>query len=398
MDLEKRPSSLHKHEPPPQPQPPQPQPQAEGCLAVAIRIPVRIVVLVLVVPVRLVWDALAVCGRFLHLRGLRPVGRALAWLGRTLIVTPLDWLIEHVLTPVARGAGVGVVWLFKAVFVWPWVGLWRYVVVPVGAGLAWLGHVLVVVPARWLYTSVLTPIGHGIAWLCRGVGHGVRWLGRTLVVIPAVWVYASVLTPIGHAIAWLAKGIGAGIAWTARGIGAGVGLLSRGIGTLLRWIFVVPAVALGRWVLAPIGRGIAVVVREIGAALGHAWRIAGYVSLAVGRFLWRLLRWLFADPVRWVYRAVLTPVGHALRDGVWRPAAQAVKGARRATRQALAAARQSVRDTRADVRRMLFGTPKEQVPVEAASGEPMPVPVARREPDTPGARTVGSSTTALTKD
>ncbi|MGW5862180.1 hypothetical protein ACWFRJ_08410 [Streptomyces sp. NPDC055239] len=464
MDLEKRPS-LHKREPEQQPLD-TPQPQAEGCLAVAIRIPVRIVVLVLVVPVRLLWDALAVCGRFLYFRALRPVGRAFAWLGRTLIVTPLEWLNEYVFTPVARGIGIGLVWLLKAVFVWPWVGLWRYVVVPVGKGLAWLGRVLVVIPAVWLYASVLTPIGHGIAWLCRGVGHGfvwlyasvlapvgraiawlargvaagasvagrgigfglvwllkavfvwpwvglwryvlvpmgkgLAWLGRVLVVIPAVWLYASVLTPVGHAIAWLAKGIGAGIAWTAWGIGAGASWLLRGIGTVLgalgRWIFVVPAVALWRWVLAPVGRGIAVVVREIVGALGHAWRIAGYISLAVGRFLGRLLRWLFVDPVRWVYRSVLAPVGHVLRDGVWRPAAQAVKDAGRATRQALAAARQSVRDARADVRRMLFGAPKGQVPVGAASAEPAPVPVARREPDTPGARTLGSSTTALTKD
>ncbi|MFF8655915.1 hypothetical protein ACF07H_17535, partial [Streptomyces huasconensis] len=99
MDLEKRPA--HRAE---QPQPPgqadRHPPQAEGCLAVAIRLPVRIVVLVLVVPVRLVWDALAVCGRFLYFRGLRPVGRAV---------------------------GAVLTWLFKAVFVWPWVGLWRYV-------------------------------------------------------------------------------------------------------------------------------------------------------------------------------------------------------------------------------------------------------------------------------
>ncbi|MGE6738123.1 hypothetical protein ACQKIP_45540, partial [Streptomyces sp. NPDC059900] len=244
-------------------------------------------------------------------------------------------------------------WLLKAVFVWPWVGLWRYVMVPVGKGLA--------------------------------------WLGRMLVVIPALWLYASVLTPVGHAIAWLAGGIGAGAAWLLRGIGTVLGALGR-------WIFVVPAVALWRWVLAPVGRGIAVVAREIFDALGHAWRIAGHISLVVGRFLGRLLRRLFVDPVRWVYRTVLTPVGHVLRDGVWRPAAQAVKDAGRATRQALAAARQSVREARADVRRMLFGAPKERVPAGAVPVEPVAVPVARREPDTPGTRTLGSSTTALTKD
>ncbi|MFE0175075.1 hypothetical protein ACFWZ2_22405, partial [Streptomyces sp. NPDC059002] len=78
VDLEKRPA--RQAERPPSPAPP----QAEGCLAVAIRIPVRIAVLVLVVPVRLVWDALAVCGRFVYLKALRPVGRGVG--------TVLTWL------------------------------------------------------------------------------------------------------------------------------------------------------------------------------------------------------------------------------------------------------------------------------------------------------------------
>ncbi|MFD8272478.1 hypothetical protein ACFV2R_10220, partial [Streptomyces flaveolus] len=116
MDLEKRPPGSD-------PQEPARRSDAEGCLTVAIRIPVRIVVLVLVVPVRLVWDALVVGGRFLRDTVLRPFGRALGWLGRAL-------------------------------FVWPAVGLWRYLVVPVARGIAWLGNVLLVVPAVWLYRWV----------------------------------------------------------------------------------------------------------------------------------------------------------------------------------------------------------------------------------------------------
>ncbi|MEU1024158.1 hypothetical protein ABZ366_19080 [Streptomyces sp. NPDC005904] len=305
MDLEKRPPHATAGQPPAGQADPRP-PQAEGCLAVAIRLPVRIVVLVLVVPVRLVWDALAVCGRFVYLRGLRPVGRAIA----------------AVLT-----------WLLKAVFVWPWVGLWRYVAVPVGTALAWLGRMLVVVPAAWLHRAVLAPIGHGIARLALGIGRGVAWL--------------------------------AGGVWTV-------------LATLFRWIFVVPVVAVWRWVLAPLGRAVAVVAREIGDALGHAWRVAGHLSLVVGRFLAKLLRWIFVEPVRWVYRTLLTPVGHLVRDAVWRPAARAATEVRRATRQALAAARHSVRQARADVRRALFGAPKEAVPVA--------VPAPRRTTDTPEPR------------
>ncbi len=148
--------------------------------------------------------------------------------------------------------------------------------------------------------------------------------------------------------------------------------------TLCRWLLVAPVVAVWRWVLAPLGRAVAVVAREIADALGHAWRVAGHLSLVVGRFLAKLLRWIFVEPVRWAYRTILTPVGHVVRDAVWRPAAKAVKEVRRATRQALASARESVRQARADVRRMLFGAPGQPVPV--------PVPVAWREPGTPEPR------------
>ncbi|MFE6407888.1 hypothetical protein ACFVOR_13230 [Streptomyces sp. NPDC057837] len=357
----------------------------EGCLAVAIRIPVRIVVLVLVVPLRMLWDALAVSGRFLHDTLLRPLGRALAWLAR-------------------------------AVFVRPFAGLWRYLVVPLGTALARLGKVLVVVPLVWLYRHALTPVGHAIAWAGRGVGaglglvyahlltpvgHAVTWvlrgagavlaafglgvytgvarLGRYLVVLPALLVYTWVLTPVGHALLWCGKGL----VWLVSGI-------VTGVGTALYWIarilFVLPAHALWRWVLTPVGRALAVVGREVGDALGHAWRVAGHLSLAVGRFLGTLLRWIFVEPARWAYRTLLTPVGHAVRDHVLRPAAEAARGAGRAVRQALAAARATARQARADVWRTLFGE------------RGRPAPVARREPSGREARTLGSSTTALTKD
>ncbi|MFD7131801.1 hypothetical protein [Streptomyces sp. NPDC059894] len=355
MDLDKPPAR-----PPAQPPP-------EGCLVAAIRLPVRIVVLVLVVPVRMAWDALVVAARFLRGRVLRPVGRALLWLGRVLFVVPL-------------------------------VGLWRYVVVPAGRALGLLGRVLVVTPLVAFHRYVLTPVGHAVAWLVRavgavlallyarvltpvGTGLGVVlvWSARYLVAVPARAVYAWILAPAGRAIAWCARGV----RWVLR-------VLVSGIGHVLYWtvriLLVLPAVALWRWVLAPVGRVLAVVVREVGDALGHAWRIAGRVSLAVGRFLATLFRWIFVEPVRLLYRTVLTPVGHVVRDTVLRPAAEAVRAAGRAARQALTAARRSARQARADVRRLLLGeSPKR----EAA---------ARGEPSGRGTRTLGSSTTALTKD
>ncbi|MET8900350.1 hypothetical protein [Streptomyces sp. NPDC004538] len=340
MELEKRPDG--------RPQEPPRRSDPEGCVAAAVRVPVRIVALVLVVPVRMAWDGLVVAGRFLRDTVFRPAGRALAWLGRVL-------------------------------FVWPLVGIWRYAVVPVARGVALLGHVLLVVPAVWLYRTVLTPAG-------RGLYAALAWLGRYLVVVPAAWLYAWLLTPVGHALAWC----GRGLAWCLGMIVTGVGAVLTGVGAVLYWItrvlVVLPALVLWRWVLTPVGRVLAVIGREVLDALGHAWRIAGHVSRAFGRFLGTLWRWTVAEPARWAYRSVLTPVGHAVRDTVLRPLADAGRAAGRVTRQALAAARLTVRQARADVRRALFGEPAK------------PPPVDRREPSVAEARTLGSSTTALTKD
>ncbi|MFI9392075.1 hypothetical protein ACIG53_14465 [Streptomyces bauhiniae] len=333
MDLDK----------PPAPQPP------EGCLVVALRLPVRIVVLVLVVPVRLAWDALVAAGRFLHATVLRPLGRALLRIGRAL-------------------------------FVRPFVALWRWVLAPVGVALRWLGHVLVVAPLTWGYVHLLTPLGHALRWAARGVvtcllapvGRGLAWLVRHLLVVPARWLYVQVLSPAGRALLWLANalvtGAGAVLYWTAR------------------ILFVLPALALWRWVLAPVGRVLAVVAREVVDALGHAWRVAGHVSRVVGRALGTLFRWIFVEPARWVYRTVLTPVGHVVRDVVLRPAARAAREVGRVTRLTLAAARDTLRETRQDLRRALFGEPRQQVAVD------------RREPPARDPRTLGSSTTVLTKD
>ena len=281
--------------------------QPQGCLVVAIRLPLRIVTLVLVVPVRMAWEALVVAGRFVHGTVLRPLGRALAWLGRVLFVLPL-------------------------------VGLWRYVVVPVAKALAWLVDMLVVRPLLFLHRWVLAP-----------VGRAVRRLLRYLVVVPARWLYDWILAPVGRAVAWCAE---------------------------LLW----------RRVLVPVGRLLAVVAREVGDALGHAWRIAGYVSRAVGRMVGTVVRWILVEPLRWVYRTVLTPVGHVVRDVVLRPVAEAARAVGRASRQALAGARETVRQTRAEVRRMLFGGPPERDAVH------------RREPRPLDTRTLDSSTTRLTKD
>ncbi|WP_055694643.1 hypothetical protein [Streptomyces prasinopilosus] len=352
----------------------QPEPAGEGCLTVAVRLPVRVVVFLVVLPARLAWDACAAAARWLERAVLQPLGRALLWAGHALLVQPSAGLWRYVLVPLGRALAR----LGNLLVVVPAAGLYRHVLVP-------FGHALV-----WLYARVLTPLGHGVAWVVRGIaavcaaiGLGVfavlSRLARYLVVVPCAWLYRWVLTPLGRAVARCARGL----AWLA-------GVLVTGVGTGLYWITrilcVLPLLAVWRWVLVPAGRVFAVVARETRDALGHAWRVAGYVSLAVGRFLAALFRWVVVEPARRVYTRVLTPVGHTVRDAVLRPAAAAARAAGGAVRQSLASARLTLRQARADLRRALAG---ERGPARDGN---------LREPIGGDTRTLGSSTTALTKD
>ncbi|MFD9564676.1 hypothetical protein [Streptomyces sp. NPDC059994] len=343
--------------------PQQPPPgQPEGCLTVAIRIPVRIIVLVLVVPVRMIWDVLAAAARALHRTVLRPAGRALKWLGHTLVVVPLAFL-GHCLS-----------WLLRTLVVTPLAWLWRWLVVPV-----W--RYGVVAPVVWLYRYVLTPVGHGIAWAAAGVGAGLAWVATGVGA-----GLARVATGAWVGLAWVGAGLGVGLAWAARGIGMVVSAIGTALVRVGLVLFVVPVEWFYRRVLTPIGHAVAVVAREVAAAFGHAWRIAGHLSRAVGRGL-KWLGWqLVGRPVRWVWRTVCAPVLHWVRDTVWAPvkraaveagrvAGAALGAAGRTAREALAAARDTVRQARAETRRALVGGPP-------------------REPPPHPARTLGSTTTA----
>ncbi len=423
-----------------------------------IRIPVRIVVLVVVLPVRMVWDALAATGRLLDRTLLRPTGRGLEWLYRKVLAPVgrgLEWLCREVLAPVGRG----LVWLLRAVLVWPWVGLWRYVVVPVARyGIA--------VPAAWLYRTLLRPAGQGLLQGLSAVGEGLGWflprLGRALFVwpwvglwryvvvpvarygiaVPAAWLYRRVLSPLGAGFLFLLEklllvplaalfryvlipllryGIAVPAVWLDRHVltplGQGLGWCFRQAGRGLGWflprlgraVFVWPWVGLWRYVVVPVVRyGIAVpavwlwtrvlvpVGREVRDALALCWRVAGFVSRAVGRGLkwlawnllgrplvriWRGLRWcgrnLVARPVARVWAAVVRPAGRWVRDGVWAPARRAAVESGRAAREALGSARAIVREARRDAWRVLVGSVR---------------PVEPREPEAARARTLGSTT------
>ncbi|MFF5895986.1 hypothetical protein ACFY8O_08675 [Streptomyces argenteolus] len=337
---------------------PQPAPYegGEGCLTVLVRIPVRIVVLVLVLPARMAWDLLLVAGRAVRRVLLRPVGRG------------LEWLYDRMLAP----AGRALTWLAVALLVWPWAGLWRYVVVPV------VRHG-VVAPLVRLHTAVLIPLGHGLRWLCTGLlVPGMVWLvvfllvrpaagvwryvlrplGRAgglllsrLVVLPLVWTYRRLLTPLGHGITWTARMLGRGLGM----LGAGLALAARGLGVAAVWLvmslLVLPLSWLYRRVLGPVGR-------EIAVAAGIAWRIAGFVSRAFGRALAWLARHLVGAPVAWVHHAVCTPAGHFLRRAVLRPAGRAALEAGRAARAVLSSARETLRAARRGTWRALVGAPQ----------------------------------------
>lgn len=106
--------------------------EPDTALTRLIRIPVRIVVLFLVPPVRMVWDLLAAGWHAFDRTLLRPLGRGLAWLLDTLVLTPPAWLFTDVLTPLALAV-------------------------------TWLVMVLLVAPASWLYRRVLAPVGREIA-------------------------------------------------------------------------------------------------------------------------------------------------------------------------------------------------------------------------------------------
>ncbi|MEU6702996.1 hypothetical protein [Streptomyces wuyuanensis] len=334
--------------------------EPEGCLAVAIRIPVRIVVLVLVVPVRMVWDVLVVCGRALDRVLLRPLGRAFV---RTY---------ETLLAPVGRGiawlagaAATGVRWLCKALFHWPWIALWRYVVLPVATyGVA--------VPLGRLYRTLLTPAGHGLAWvyarLLTPLGRGVGLLLWAVLVWPWIALYRWVLTPAGHGLAWLYANA---LAPAARGVWTAVWWLAR-------VLLVVPVVFVYRRLLAPVGR-------EIADAVVMAWRAAGRLSRAVGRALkwpaWNLL----GRPAAWFYRNVCTPVGHFARDRVWAPARRGAAEAGRAARGALASARETVRRARRDAWRALVGGTGEPRAVEPAPVRARNLGGTQHIPTVPGA-------------
>ncbi|MGW1776618.1 hypothetical protein [Streptomyces sp. NPDC002104] len=147
--------------------------------------------------------------------GLLPAGRGIALLlagaVRYLLVRPAGALYRYVLTPVghglrwlARTVAAAAAWLAKALFVRPWVALWRHLVRPVAAGL-WT--YLLAPAGRGVWAYLLVPLWRLLvgAWhlagrVSRTLGRGLVRLWRWAVVRPAAWLRRHVLTPVANVL------------------------------------------------------------------------------------------------------------------------------------------------------------------------------------------------------
>ncbi|WP_307715511.1 hypothetical protein [Streptomyces sp. V4I23] len=233
---------------------------------------------------------------WLYRHVLAPLGRGIAWAVANLLVAPLVWMVanllvaplvwlhRHVLTPLGRGVAAVLGWLGKALFVWPWVALWRYVVVPVVTyGLVvpvvWICRYGLVLPAVWLYRNVLTPLGHGI----------VRLLVH-LVVAPAAWVYRCVLAPIGREtvaalrLAWQFAG------YVSRAVGRGLKWLAWNLaGRPARWFYRGVCTPVGHFVRDAVWRPVARAAVEAGRTVHAAFASARLTLRRARRDAWRAL-------------------------------------------------------------------------------------------------------------
>ncbi|TDB97438.1 hypothetical protein [Actinomadura sp. 7K534] len=127
-------------------------------------------------------------------------------LANVLVVIPALFLWRYLLRPPL----LGLLWLGRAVqhgLAWAGRGLLAVLGALAGAA-AWLGRVLLLRPVQAVWRYVLAPIIAGIVAAWRLAGRVLRWLWRTLVVLPvrtlvvepARRVGRSVLRPVGHEV------------------------------------------------------------------------------------------------------------------------------------------------------------------------------------------------------
>ncbi|MCO5974726.1 hypothetical protein [Actinoallomurus soli] len=199
--------------------------EAPGCLTVPA--------MIIVVPIRLLWELVALIGRLVGRYVLRPIGwllyqcliRPVAWLLRVLVIIPLRWVAEEVLAPLVRAVyrhllrpiGRALAWCLTIVllpfaYAAHWIGrglaaLWRAawpLLAALGRGIAFLWRLagivlfhLLVRPVRWFWRTFLRPVLRALAW---------AW--RVTVLTPARWVRVNVLKPAGAAVRSVFRALG----------------------------------------------------------------------------------------------------------------------------------------------------------------------------------------------
>ncbi|MEU1091286.1 hypothetical protein ABZ401_31505 [Streptomyces sp. NPDC005892] len=127
---------------------------------------------VLVVPLVRSWrSVLTPLGRG-TLRLLRALGHGVVWSSRVLVAVPVAWLWARVLLPVLRETGVAVV------VAWRVTGM---ISRAIGRALAWLLRTLLITPLVRCYRTLCTPVGHVVRdWVWTPARKAVSATGRAV--------------------------------------------------------------------------------------------------------------------------------------------------------------------------------------------------------------------------
>ena len=140
------------------------------------RVLVRLLTVLLVVPAAWLWRV------------------ALPWCGRTLLLA--DIAVGRMLAWSVRQALRGLVLLVEYLVVWPVRLVSRHLLLPGARALSWLVRVLLLTPLGWLWRTAVSPVLHGlvraVVWAWRLGGR----IWRYLVLRPWRWLLREVWWPV----------------------------------------------------------------------------------------------------------------------------------------------------------------------------------------------------------
>ncbi|MGX1809635.1 hypothetical protein ACWIGI_28275 [Nocardia sp. NPDC055321] len=231
----------------------------------------RAIAVVIFLPLRLLWEGCKLLGR--------------------VVVATLEFVLDHLLAPIGRFIRR---WIVRPAIVFVKDYLWGLVIQQLlwGAILTPLGALLL--------DFVLRPLKNAVEqWIWRrALRPALVWLGTRVIAPTAGWIDRWILRPVTRAVVR--------ITWF-----------------LVKWLIVVPVLAVVRWIILPIAHA-------FGAALAFGWRVAtvivGFLVVAPCRYLYRtVLRPLFTAlarawrttvvrPLRWINARVLRPVNRAIGE------------------------------------------------------------------------------------